>query len=90
MDDDFSTWPLEMQEMFNAWTSDMFNHALKHGMLYNWSVNLDQTHLHKCGDVNNINNYQTILVGSIMAKLFGHLMKSKTSTWTGDMFDHAL
>ena len=37
--------------------------------------------LHKGGDVNNVNNYRTIMVGSLMAKLFGCIMESKISVW---------
>ena len=37
--------------------------------------------LHKGGDVNNVNNYRTIMVGSLMAKLFGCIMESKISAW---------
>ena len=37
--------------------------------------------LHKDGDVNNVNTYGTIMVGSLMAKLFGCIMESKISSW---------
>ena len=47
-----------------------------YGMMYE----LDQP-LYKDGDINNVNNYQTIVVGSIMPKLFGDIMDSKLSEW---------
>ena len=31
----------------------------------------------KSGDVNNVNNYRTIMVGPLMAKLFACIMESK-------------
>ena len=64
----------------NAWIKDIFNHALQHGMLYDWTTNWIKP-LHKGGDVNNVNNYRTIMVGSLMAKLFGCIMESKISVW---------
>ena len=36
--------------------------------------------LHKVGVVNNVTIYQTIMVGLLMAKLFGSIMESKIST----------
>ena len=59
--------------------SDMFNDALQHGMPYDWTTNWIKP-LHKGGDVNNV-NYRTIMVGSLMAKLFGCIMESKISVW---------
>ena len=52
----------------------MFNHALQHGMSYDWTANWIKS-LHKGGDVNNVNNYGTIMVGSLIAKLFGCIME---------------
>ena len=49
-------------------------------MPYDWPTNWIKT-LHKGGDVNNVNNYQTIMVGSLMAKIFGCIMESKLSAW---------
>ena len=51
---------------------DMFNDALQHGMSYDWTTNWIKP-LHRGGDVNNVNNYRTIMVGSLMAKLFGRI-----------------
>ena len=56
----------------------MFNDALQHVMSHDWTTNWIK-HLHKGGDVNNVNNYRTITVGSLMAKLFGCIMESKIS-----------
>ena len=65
----------------HVWINDMFNDALQHGMLYDWTTNSIKP-LHKVGDANNVNNYQTIMVSSIMAKLFGCIMESKISAWS--------
>ena len=64
----------------HAWINDMFNHALRHGMSYYWTTNWIKP-LHKGGDINNVNNYRTIMVGSLIAKLFGCIMESKISVW---------
>ena len=50
----------------------MFNHALQYGMPYDWNTNWIKG-LYKGGDVNIC---QTIMVGSILTKLFGCLMES--------------
>ena len=49
-------------------------------MPYDWTTNWIKP-LHKGGDVNNINNYQNIMVGSLMVKLFGCVMESQISVW---------
>ena len=64
----------------HAWICDMFNHALEHGMLYDWTANWIKP-IHKGGDINHVNNYKTIMVGSLMGKLFGCIMESKVSAW---------
>ena len=38
----------------HVWISDMFNHALQHGMSYTWTTNWIKP---LGGDVNNVNNY---------------------------------
>ena len=48
----------------HVWISDMFNHALQHCMLFDWTTNWIKP-LHKGEDVNNANNYQTIMVSSL-------------------------
>ena len=58
----------------------MCNHALQHGMSYNCTKNWIK-HLHKGEDVNNIINYQTNMVGLLMAKQFECIMESKVSAW---------
>ena len=45
-----------MGEEAHSWISDMFNHALPHGMPYNWTKNWIEP-LRKDGEVNNVNNY---------------------------------
>lgn len=62
------------------WICDMFNLTLQQGMPNDWSTNWIKP-LHKGGDVNNVNNYRTIMVGSLMAKLFGSIMEMKISEW---------
>ena len=59
---------------------DMFNLALQHGMPHDWSTNWIKP-LHKGGDITNANNYRTIMIGSIMTKLFGSVMEEKISAW---------
>ena len=61
----------------HVWLSDMFSDSLQHGMPYDWTTNWIKS-LHKGGDVNN---YRTIMVGSLMAKLFGCIIESKISAW---------
>ena len=41
--------------------------------------------LHKGGDVYNVNNYLTIMVGSLMERLFGCIMESKIIAWAKQM-----
>ena len=48
----------------HVWISYMFNHALQHGMSYDWTTNWIKP-LHKGGDVNNVNNYR-IIYGKII------------------------
>ena len=47
-------------------------------MPYDWTTNWIKP-LHKGGDVNNVNSYRTIMVGSLMAKLFRCIKESKIS-----------
>ena len=39
----------------HVWINDMFNHALQHGIAYDWTTNWIKP-LHKGGDINNVNN----------------------------------
>ena len=48
-------------------------------MPYDWTTNWIKP-LQR-GDVNNINNYRTIVVGSLMTKLFGCIVESNISAW---------
>ena len=54
--------------------------ALQHGMPQDWSTNWIQP-LHKAGDINDVDKHHTIMIGSLMAKLFGSVMKMKVSAW---------
>ena len=49
-------------------------------MHYDWTTNRIKP-LYKGGDIKNVNNYQTIMVGSLMTKLYGCIMVSKISAW---------
>ena len=51
----------------HAWISDMFNHTLQHGIPYDSTTNWIKP-LHKGGDVNNVDNYRTIIIGLLMTK----------------------
>ena len=53
-------------------------------MPYDWTVNWIKP-LHKGKDINNVNNYRTIMVTSLMAKLFGCIKESNISEWTEKM-----
>ncbi|MCO5568058.1 hypothetical protein L7F22_021753 [Adiantum nelumboides] len=66
------------KEETHSWIYDMFNLALQHGMPHDWSTNWIKP-LHKGRDANNVNNYRTIMVDSLMAKLFGCVMEMKIS-----------
>ena len=65
----------------------MFNLALQHGMPHDWSTNWIKP-LHKAGDVNNVNNYQTIMLGSLMAKFFRCVLEMKVSKWAEENGKH--
>lgn len=68
-------------EETHGWICNMFNLALQYGMPYDWTTNWVKP-LHKGGDVDNVGNYRTIMVGSIMGKLFGSDMEMKLGGWT--------
>ena len=76
------------KEETHCWIRDMFNLALQHGMPRDWTTNWIKP-LHKGGDANNVNNYRTIMVGSLMAKLFGCIIEMKISKWAKDNGKHA-
>ena len=77
------------REKMRYWICDMFNLALQHGMVHDWDTNWIKP-LHKGGDVNNVNNYRTIMVGSLMEKLFGCIMEMKISEWVENNGKRAL
>ena len=68
------------REASHSWMCDMFNLALQHGIPHDWSTNWVKP-LHKGGDVKKVNNYRTIMIGSLMAKLFGCIMETKLSKY---------
>ena len=71
---------LKCSNGWDAWIRDMFNYASQHGMSHDWTTNWIKP-LHKGEDGDIIKNYQTIMVGSLMEKLFGCIMKLKISEW---------
>lgn len=48
----------------------MFNLELQHDMPHEWTTNWIEP-LHKGEDFRNVSYYQTIMIDSIMGKLFG-------------------
>ena len=68
----------------HSWISDVFNNALQHDMPYDQTTNWIKP-LHKGGDGNNVNKNRTIMIGSLMAKLFGCIMESKIIAWAKQM-----
>ena len=54
-----------MGKEIHVWISDMFNHALQHGMSYHKTTYWIKP-LYKGGDVNNVDNYRIIMVGSLI------------------------
>ena len=69
-----------MPEEGTAYTKDIINQAYYTGFPLDWQDNWIKA-LHKGGDRNILGNYRTIMVGAIMAKLFGCLMDKKLSKW---------
>ena len=54
-----------MGEEAHAWMSNIFSYVLQHDMPCDWIKPL-----HKGGDVNNVNNYQDIMVASLMTTIW--------------------
>ena len=67
----------------------MFNLALQYGMAHDWGMSWIKP-LHKGEDANNVKNYCTIMVVSLMAKLFGCIMEMKISEWAENNDKRAL
>ena len=63
-----------------ARTQDLFNEAMEKGMPKEWTENWIKP-IHKAGEWSIPSNYDTIMVGSTMAKLFETVMENKTSSW---------
>ena len=70
-------------KLTHEWICSMFNLALQYGMPHDWTTNWIKP-LHKGGNAKDASNYRTIMVGSIMAKLFGCIMEMKLSSWAED------
>ena len=63
-----------------AYITDILNHAYRHGFPPDWQDNCIKA-LHKGGDKQELSNYRTIIIGPIMAKLFGSILEKQMSTW---------
>ena len=59
---------------------DIINQVHHNGFPPDWQDNWIKA-IHKGGNINDLSNYRTIMVGPIMAKLFGCMMDRKISTW---------
>ena len=57
-----------------AYVTDILNQAYRHGFPSDWQDNCIKE-LHKGGDKNELSNYRTIMLGPVMAKLFGSLLE---------------
>lgn len=68
------------REETHGWICEMFNILLQHGMPHDWNTNWIKP-LHEGGDINNVSNYQMIMIGSIMSNLYGSIMEMKLSAW---------
>ena len=62
---------------------NVMHHAFICGLPHEWQENWIQP-LHKGGDRNLLTNYRTIMVSSIMAKLFSTILKMQLSKWAED------
>jgi hypothetical protein len=58
----------------------MFNRALCEGFPPTWSTNTISP-IHKSGDPLDPNNYQTIMIGHTMAKLYGSVLEAELSAF---------
>ena len=63
-----------------AYITDILNHAYHNGFPLDWQDHWIKA-LHKGGNKNELGNYRTIMIGPLMAKLFGGLMERKLSKW---------
>ena len=77
------------REKMPYWICNMFNLALQYGMAHGWGMNQIKP-LHKGGYANNVNNYHTIMVGSLIENLFGCIMERKISEWAKNNGKRAL
>ena len=51
-------------------------------MLHNWRTNLNRS-FHKWKNINNVNNYHTIMVDALMENLFGCIIEVKLNAMGG-------
>ena len=59
-----------------AYVTDILNQAYNHGFPHDWQENCIKA-LQKGGDKNEVSNYKTIMLGTIMSKLFGSLLEKR-------------
>ena len=58
----------------------LFNEVVKQGFPKPWTQSLI-IHIFKSGDTNNPSIYQTIMISSLLAKLYGIILERKSSIW---------
>ena len=63
-----------------TYVTNILNQAYRYGFPFDWQDNCIKA-LYKGGDKNELSNYRTIMLGPIMAKLFGGLLESQLNTW---------
>ena len=61
----------------------LFNRALVEGFPHTWSTNTIAP-IHKAGDRMDPGNYRTIMIGHILAKLYGSILEDELSTLAKD------
>ena len=59
----------------------MFNRALTEGFPPEWTMHTIVP-IHKAEDVMDPGNYRTIMIGHVLAKLYGAILEAELSTYT--------
>ena len=63
-----------------AFVIDILNQAYHNGFPLDWQDNCIKA-IHKGGNRNELSNYRTIMIGPIIANLFGSLLERKLNAW---------
>ena len=63
-----------------AYINNILYHAYRNSFPLDCKENCIKA-LHKGGDKQELRNYRTIMIGPIMAKLFGSILEKQMSTW---------